>query len=295
MPAEAISAIPGLRSLPRCFRRALYALLVALPFAAHAQPDNAEHLRVELVSEHLALAPGEPLRLGLYLRHDPHWHSYWINPGDSGLPTRLDWTLPSGFAAGDIEWPLPQRFKVGGLYNFGYDGDVLLPVTLDVPADLRPGESVHLAAVAKWLVCREECIPGKTELALDLVVAPAPAQPDPRWAAVFATARRLQPQDAPWSGTATVADQQIRISLHGNDLPDPASLDAFVAQRKLVDNRPPEIRRDGDALVIEADRSEYFTVAPATFDLWLTAPAGTGRRGWKLSLPLQSIHQQPER
>ena len=281
----------------------VYAFLLALPFAALAQPGDAQHLRVELVSEHLALVPGELAQLGLRLRHDPHWHSYWINPGDSGLPTRLSWTLPSGFAAGDIAWPLPQRFKVGGLYNFGYDGEVLLPVRLKVPADLQPGTRVHLAAVAKWLVCREECIPGKTDLALELAVASAPARADPRRVAAFANARRRQPQAAPWSASASIVDQQVRISLRGDDLPDPATLDAFVVQRKLLDHRPPAIRRDRDTLLIEAGRSEYFSTAPASFDLWLTAPDGAGRRGWKLSLPLHagsgtsmpSIPQQPER
>ena len=303
MQATATSAIPIKPSLPRGCRRALYALLAVLPFAAHAQPDDAQHLRVELVSEHLALVPGESMQLGLRLRHDPHWHSYWINPGDSGLPTRLDWTLPPGFAAGGIEWPLPQRFKVGRLYNFGYDGEVLLPVTLQVPAGLQPGSRVHLAAVAKWLACREECIPGKADLSLDLAVAAAPARADPRQVAAFANARRLQPRAAPWSATASIVDQQVRIRLAGDDLPDPATLDAFVVQRKLLDHRPPAIRRDHATLLIEAGRSEYFSSAPASFDLWLTAPDGAGRRGWKLSVPLHagndasmpSIPQQPER
>jgi DsbC/DsbD-like thiol-disulfide interchange protein len=189
------------------------------------------------------------------------------------------------------------------LYNFGYDGEVLLPVTLDVPFDLQPGASVHIAAVAKWLVCREECIPGKTGLVLDLPVAAAPARADPRWAAAFDAARSAQPQAAPWSGAASIADQRIRISLRGDNLPDPSTLDAFVVQRKLVDNRPAEIRRDGDVLLIETSRSEYFTAAPARFDLWLTASEGAGSRGWKLSLPLHAgsdastsfIQQQPER
>ena len=112
----------------------------------------------------------------MLLRHEPHWHTYWINPGDSGLPTTLAWTLPPGLKTQDIAWPLPKRFDVGGLYNFGYDGEVVLPVALSVPADAEPGTTAHIAVEAKWLVCREECIPGKASLTLDLPIVDRAAE-----------------------------------------------------------------------------------------------------------------------
>jgi thiol:disulfide interchange protein DsbD len=268
-------------------------LLAALPLASNAQRGTDDHLQVELVSEHAALVPGASMQLALRLRHDPHWHSYWINPGDSGLPTTLAWTLPQGFSAGDIDWPVPQRFKVGGLYNFGYDGELLLPMTLEVPADAKPGSTVHLAALAKWLVCREECIPGKADIALDLPVSAAAGRSDPRWVDGFADARRMRAQPTPWTGVAHLQGQRIQITLRGAALPDLAGLDAFAAQRKLLDNTPPSFRRDGDTLVIDTNRSEYFTTAPDRFDLVLTAPDGSGRRGWKLSLPLRDESHLP--
>ena len=67
----------------------------------------------EVRAELLAHAPqgvgaGQPLWLGLQLTHQPEWHTYWLNPGDSGLPTVLEWTLPAGVTAGDIAWPTPK-------------------------------------------------------------------------------------------------------------------------------------------------------------------------------------------
>ena len=85
-----------------------------------AEPVPAEHVAVELIAERTALVPGGTAWLGLRLRHDPHWHTYWINPGDSGLETRLKWTLPPGFQAGAIAWPAPRRLAAGELTNFGY-------------------------------------------------------------------------------------------------------------------------------------------------------------------------------
>jgi DsbC/DsbD-like thiol-disulfide interchange protein len=76
--------------------------------------------------------------VGLQLQHQPEWHTYWKNPGDSGLPTQLDWTLPAGIEAGEIAWPVPKKIPVGTLANYGYEGNVLLPVPLTVTPDFKP-------------------------------------------------------------------------------------------------------------------------------------------------------------
>lgn len=260
----------------------------AWPVLAQAEDAGERPLQAELVAQHAALQPGATAQLGLRLRHAPHWHSYWINPGDSGLPTRLAWKLPQGWRGGDIDWPLPQRFAVGSLQNFGYEGEVVLPLSVDVPADARPGTRVRLAATVKWLACREACIPGKDELALELPVAADAGAADPRWAGLFAEALRAQPRPAPWQGSAQLVGERVRIRLSGGDLPPLQGLDAHAVQRKLLDNRPPTFRREGADLVIEANRSEYFTSAPERFDLVLTVPQADGRRGWTLDLPLHA-------
>ncbi|MDZ7890204.1 MAG: thioredoxin family protein [Rhodoferax sp.] len=132
-------------------------------------------VRTEQVSAELlvhapdGLTPGSTLWLGLRLQHQPHWHTYWKNPGDSGLPTLLQWTLPPGLSAGEIAWPSPQKIAIGTLANLGYEGEVLLPVPVQVSRDfqatgLPPGAEVQLAA--SWLVCREECIPQEGRFSL---------------------------------------------------------------------------------------------------------------------------------
>ena len=276
----------------RCATR-FVAAVAAAAFAASAcamqasapTPDADRPLAVDLVARADALRPGASAQLGLRLRHAPHWHSYWINPGDSGLPTRVTWSLPPGYAAGELEWPLPRRFVVGSLQNFGYEGDIVLPVTLDVPADAPPGTRVRIKAEVKWLACREACIPGKEAVELELPIAPQPAI-DARWSALFERAERERPRPVAWQGRAELDGERVRILLQGEELPSAESLDAYVVQRKLLDNRRPTFRRDADALVIEAGRSEYFMQAPERFDLVLTAPGAGGPRAWSVSLPL---------
>jgi thiol:disulfide interchange protein DsbD len=155
---------------------ALFALLAlhGIALAQFAKPTpgsvgsisavvQTEQVRAEL----LALAPdgvsaGSTVWLGLQLAHQPHWHTYWKNAGDSGLPTRLQWSLPAGVTAGDIAWPTPQKINIGSLSNYGYEGTVLLPVPVTIGKDFKPAalaDSLEVKLAASWLVCKEECVP----------------------------------------------------------------------------------------------------------------------------------------
>lgn len=138
--------------------------------AALAAPHRTDHVVAELVAERSAIQAGQALQIGLSLAHQPGWHSYWRNPGDSGLPTSLDWNLPTGSQVGGIEWPAPQRIPVGPLVSFGYEGELLLPVTFIPPSTAKPGDRLTLRARASWLVCKDVCIPESADLELSLPV-----------------------------------------------------------------------------------------------------------------------------
>ena len=118
--------------------RALFVALSLWPLLALAAPGtvvSTPQVRAELVAHAPeGVAAGKPLWLGLKIEHQPHWHTYWKNPGDSGLPTTLQWTLPAGVAPGEIQWPTPGRLPIGPLMNYGYEGTLLLPVAVTVPA-----------------------------------------------------------------------------------------------------------------------------------------------------------------
>jgi DsbC/DsbD-like thiol-disulfide interchange protein len=152
---------------------------------------------VTLVSEVAQAAAGRRFWVGLYLKLRPGWHTYWTNPGDSGLATRIEWTLPQGLVAGTIRWPLPARFPTGNLMNYGYADEVVLLTRVSVLPSVDRGAPLAIAAHARWLVCAHICIPeeGRFELRLPLAVG-APVL-DPRGRRLVARAEARLPRASP--------------------------------------------------------------------------------------------------
>jgi thiol:disulfide interchange protein/DsbC/DsbD-like thiol-disulfide interchange protein len=169
-------------------------------------------VRAELVAHApQGVAPGQPLQLGLQITHQPHWHTYWKNPGDSGLPTTLGWQLPAGMQAGAIAWPTPQRLPIGPLMNHGYEGTVLLPVAVTVPAGFA-ADKLDVKLHAEWLVCKEVCIPESGDFVLSLPTRAATAQ----HAALFAQAAAAHPQTVAGAvASATVQGDQLVLRVAG--------------------------------------------------------------------------------
>ncbi len=155
--------------------------------------DTSPYSDASLVTEHTSIQPGVPFTVALYIALDPGWHSYWVNPGDAGMATTVEWDLPAGFEAGEIQWPHPTKIDVPPLTSYGYLDEVLLPVEITPAADVVAGTSVTLAGRADWLVCIEICLPAWAEVSVELPVLQHTPQPDPLWTGLFAAARRAMP------------------------------------------------------------------------------------------------------
>jgi thiol:disulfide interchange protein len=237
------------------------------------------------------VGPGMPLRAGLRITHQPHWHTYWKNPGDSGLATQLDWNLPAGITPGAIDWPIPQTLRVGPLANYGYEGTVLLPVTLKVGPDFHPpanaGGTITLRLHAQWLVCREECIPEQGDFSLDVPVQGSTALES----AAFDAADAAQPQPLPAGASAQIAVQNDHLALAVRGLPDSVqgkTLELYPEINAITQPAAPlQQSWSGDewraSAVLSASRSE----APATLPLVLVATAADGSRsGWRVQAPV---------
>ena len=195
---------------------ALVAALAAgsLPVQAAANPAvvTTPQVRAELVAHAPeGLAAGKPVWLGLKIEHQPHWHTYWKNPGDSGLPTTLQWSLPAGVQAGGIQWPTPVRLPIGPLMNFGYEGTLLLPVPVTVPADFK-GSGLDVKLRADWLVCKDVCIPEGGDFTLQV---PAQAATSGH-KALFDSAARALPQSVPGAqASAAVEGTELVVRVAG--------------------------------------------------------------------------------
>lgn len=142
-------------------------------------PVRAQHLTVELLPLDGSIQPGGSEVVGLHFTLDKGWHVYWVNAGDSGEPPRIKWNLPPGITAGAMQFPAPRRLPLGPLMDFGYEDEVLFPITLSAGSTLKVPSTAQLNAHVDWLVCREVCIPGKADLALPLQVTPQKGAGDP--------------------------------------------------------------------------------------------------------------------
>lgn len=179
--------------------------------AALEGPQQATaHVAARLVSEATAAAPGARITVGLSKRIAPGWHTYWLNPGDSGIATSVSWQLPAGASAGELQWPIPERQPFGPVTNYGYEGEVTLLADIDLPMDLRPGDKVRIRADADWLVCKDVCIPEQLSLDLDLPIATTTVrQPH----AAIERARAGLPQALPWPARHTRIDDRVLIEV----------------------------------------------------------------------------------
>lgn len=179
-----------------------------------AAPVKTPHVEAEIVSRYAGVLPGQPIEAALRLKIIDRWHTYWRNPGDSGLPTKITWSLPDGVTAGPIEWPYPKKLPLGPLMNFGYEGEVLHLVTLQTPTGLKPGQNISLKAKAEWLVCSDVCIPESADLTISLPVVGSAPLPDVRWSKAFEDARAALPGTMKgWRTDAIIANGKVALTL----------------------------------------------------------------------------------
>src|SRR5437016_14222436 len=137
------------------FHRLFILLCVFACGNAGAQEAQAQHARVELISQQTSFAPGQENLLGIHFSLEKDWHIYWINPGDSGQPPVFQWQLPAGFRAGEVRWPRPEKLKTSQSADYGYKDDVVLLVPVQIPYNVKHNFALNAALDLKWLICRE--------------------------------------------------------------------------------------------------------------------------------------------
>ncbi|MEG1203382.1 MAG: protein-disulfide reductase DsbD family protein, partial [Comamonas sp.] len=236
-------------------------------------------VRAELVANVPdGIAPGQSIQLGLLLEHQPEWHTYWQNPGDSGLPTQLDWSLPPSWDAGEIAWPTPRPIRIGSLVNYGYEDRVLLPVTVQVPTTFDANStSATVQLKASWLICRVECIPEEGSFSLTIPTKSSTAM----FAADFTKAAATAPVALQGKSEATVDGETLRLRVTGlpaalknqelQVLPEPAN----TLHHAMEAGKDFHQAWDGDTWTATVPLSEARGETPADLPLILTTAAHT--------------------
>ncbi|NHK28768.1 thiol:disulfide interchange protein [Parvularcula flava] len=201
---------------------------------AVSQPVETGNAVSQLIAERGGIAPGETIRIGLYQELREGWHVYWMNPGDSGLPLEIDWTLPEGFETGEIDYPLPHRIPLGPLVNFGHEGTPLFMIDLTAPSGAATGQTVTLTADATWLICADICIPESATLSLSLPVVAEPAGPDALGAPLFEQGDTHMPEQGGFDAAWYDLDGKPVLELSG-DIDPQAEIFFFPAAISVVE------------------------------------------------------------
>ena len=263
--------------LIQSLRFLVFSLIAATSAAA---PVKTPHVEAELISRHRAFQPGQTIELALRLKIIDHWHTYWQNPGDSGLPTRLAWSMPAGFSAGAIEWPYPKKLPLGPLMNFGYEGEVLHLVSVKTPLKAKIGEEATLNAKADWLVCSDVCIPESADLTISLQAIGMAPSLDTRWSIAFENAHAALPGKANFGViAATIAGGKLVIDFSppAGAVVSLADVTFFPLREELIANAGVQVlSKTESGYRLQIPVAEPVNTSIKTVDGVLVAPNGWG-------------------
>jgi len=284
-------------TLPQNLTRWLIAaFLVAIsPLSTWAQAPKSitnvvttEQVRAELMAYAPdGIDPGKTVWVGLQLAHQPHWHTYWKNSGDSGQPTSLSWTLPTGVLAGDIAWPTPKILPTGNLVTYGFNGTVLLPVPLTITPDFKPSplsSELEVKLQASWLVCKLECVPQDGQFVLRLPTKSSTAMN----AGLFEAAFQVQPKALRGNSQISIEGQQLKLTVSG--LPaalQSQKLELFPEVPELVDAGAPWTQAwSGAVWTASVPISPHRSDSPKALPLVLVADVAGERNGFATTAPI---------
>jgi len=252
-----------------------------------AAPVRATHLTVELVTETTSIAPNHDFLAGLHFVLDPGWHIYWINAGDAGEPPRVDWQLPNGITAGDLQFPAPERLPLGPLMDFGYQHEVLLPIPMRADASLRGGTPAILRGQLHFLVCSNVCIPGKAELEQTVPVTARPSANNPATEPLFLAAERSLPRALPAGVSVQVQQTKTAFVIR---ITGKTALGAefYPYDANLIANAAPQtVQPQTDGLQITVHKAQGLQQVPARLHGLLKFPDGTS---YQFTVPIARVY-----
>ena len=179
--------------------------------------------KAKLLLSHDTAKPGSTITAGIELTMEKGWHTYWLNPGAAGLPTSVKWTLPKGMTAGEIQWPVPEKFKSLGATGYGYHNKTVLLVPLTIAADAPLGQA-ELTGKVSWLECKEQCNPREQEVSIQFALGQAVKESAST--ATISSWKKKVPQpaqktDSPakawWGGEAKDDERKLVIGFDAGD------------------------------------------------------------------------------
>lgn len=251
--------------MPICPERGVIAVLAAAlllhaaagsMFAAGAiaEEDGSKAIKATLLADVDGAAPGSQFTLGVHLKIAPHWHTYWINPGEFGNAPEVKLRGPAGFEFGNIQWPLPHKIDANGSLTYGYEDQVMLLIPVKVSPTVSAQGEAKIEADVSWLVCHEACIPGEAKLALTL---PMSGESKPANAAQFQQWRERLPLPDERAPQVVTGVEQANNTLTVNWKNPPHKVEWFPAATLAVAIETVAVKHDGGQTRIEFNPTVY--------------------------------------
>jgi thiol:disulfide interchange protein DsbD len=229
--------------------------------------SSPQKVHAQLIAEVESIKPGIRFCVALALTMEEGWHTYWKNPGDSGLPTTIEWNLPEGFSVGEIQWPYPQRFETSGIVSFGYADEVFLLMDMQAPVTLKPGTVAKFSASVDWLACKEECVSEHADLIIEIPVKDHDSRVDLKRVEHFKISRNNLPKlFKNWNIIASANGEKIVIQALPHISADSPSIDVFFfpEEEGIVDySEPQKVETLRSGYLIEIKRSKFSTNLPS--------------------------------
>lgn len=260
-------------NMKRC---ALAQLLLAVVACAlvQADPVKSGKASAEILVQHKAVPVGGETLVALKITPDAGWHTYWKNPGESGMPTSIQWKLPEGVSLSSLNFPTPVVFEASGMKSLGYEGEVILTAYLKLAIQVQPGPLV-LEGKASWLACTDEqCIAGDANLkaTIEVLAAGQPAQESAVAKQVLDAHSALPEAATNWQASYQRQGDQFQITIvppKGTELLS-EKLAAYVAAKDTVaDGHHGAWKHQDGTLVGTLPVSEYLEDLPESFPLLL--------------------------
>jgi DsbC/DsbD-like thiol-disulfide interchange protein len=235
-------------------------LALASASGAFAQGEPSRepaHVTIQAFADQQAVQPGHTFRVALVEHIQPGWHTYWINPGDAGQPTKLRWTLPPGYRVDDVQWPVPQVFRAGSVVTYGYEGRAVLLQSVHAPVSLPAGPA-KLSVDVQWLACSNICIPEHGAAEIILNQTPSSSAPSTTTALFTESTGRL-PRPAPWPASLRVdpTNIEVRVRAAAHDLPADAKIEFVPLAWGAINSAAAQrVTRAGPDLVLTLVRGD---------------------------------------
>ena len=219
-------------------------LLAWLWSAAQANAQPVSRVKVSLHSISANPVPGRTTMLAVSFKPDAGWHGYWSNPGDSGLPPRIEWAVPAGVRIGGLQHPAPELLSVAGMTSYVHGGQHVLLAPMQVPPNFKAGDALPIKGKAVFLICSDSlCVPQEATLNLSLIVGAGTA--DPASKALFASARQALPEPVAATGTFTKNGRNVQLHVPSSAKLDPARATFFPAEEGVFERSRAQRLPDG--------------------------------------------------